>query len=214
MQNTDEKEDLRVVRSRKMMQAALIELTVERKGFGDITVRDITERAMVNRSTFYRHYLDKCDLVQQHMNEVYAVNEQDGRVIFGGQDKQSLRRAPAGLVNFLRHVQNYAEFYRIMLGSQGDAGFANDFREHFEKRFQQMTQGQTDDEFAQPLGMRMKFLSHGVIGAIVWWLESGQPCSPEELAASISEMVYPIWSGRIAEINMLDMEDDSHETHK
>ncbi|MBZ0292889.1 MAG: TetR/AcrR family transcriptional regulator, partial [Anaerolineae bacterium] len=51
-------EDLRVRRTRKLLQQALIELTVER-GFSEITVGDIAERAMGNRSTFYRHYLDK-----------------------------------------------------------------------------------------------------------------------------------------------------------
>lgn len=58
-------EDLRVRRSRKLLQQAFIELTVE-KGFANLTVRDVTERAMVNRSTFYRHYLDKYDLLEQY----------------------------------------------------------------------------------------------------------------------------------------------------
>ena len=58
MQKLDGVEDLRVRRTRKLLQQALIEGTVE-KGFAALTVRDITGRAMVNRSTFYRHYLDK-----------------------------------------------------------------------------------------------------------------------------------------------------------
>ncbi|HEY0757581.1 MAG TPA: hypothetical protein VGD98_26770 [Ktedonobacteraceae bacterium] len=43
-------EDLRVRRTRKLITQALIEGTVE-KGFAALTVRDITRRAMVNRST-------------------------------------------------------------------------------------------------------------------------------------------------------------------
>ncbi|HEX2906841.1 MAG TPA: TetR family transcriptional regulator, partial [Phototrophicaceae bacterium] len=65
MQKLTENEDLRVRRTRKLLQQALIELTVE-KGFAAVTVRDITERAMVNRSTFYRHYLDKYELLDQY----------------------------------------------------------------------------------------------------------------------------------------------------
>lgn len=60
-QKSETTEDLRVLRTRKLLQQAFIELTVE-KGFATLTVRDITKRAMVNRSTFYRHYLDKYDL--------------------------------------------------------------------------------------------------------------------------------------------------------
>jgi AcrR family transcriptional regulator len=64
--------DLRVRRTRALLQKALIELTTE-KGFSDVTVRDITERAMVNRSTFYHHYLDKYDLLNQYIEEAMIV---------------------------------------------------------------------------------------------------------------------------------------------
>ena len=77
MQKLDDALYLRVRRTRKLLQQALIEGTVE-KGFAALTVRDITERAMVNRSTFYRHYLDKYDLLEQHLNEIYDVLEEGG----------------------------------------------------------------------------------------------------------------------------------------
>jgi AcrR family transcriptional regulator len=67
--NSKVNEDLRIRRTKKLLQEAMIALTVE-KGFSNISVRDITERAMVNRSTFYRHYLDKYDLLDQYLNEV------------------------------------------------------------------------------------------------------------------------------------------------
>lgn len=54
-------EDLRIRRTRKLLMQALIKLTVE-KGFAAITVQDIANRAMVNRATFYRHYLDMPEL--------------------------------------------------------------------------------------------------------------------------------------------------------
>ena len=50
---TQNVEDLRVRRTRKLLQKALLEATVE-KGFAHVTVSDIAERAMVNRATFYR----------------------------------------------------------------------------------------------------------------------------------------------------------------
>src|SRR5215472_13091968 len=61
--------DLRVWRTRKLVQAAFIGL-VEERGFAAITVRDIAQRAMINRATFYRHYQDKYDLVEQIFQEV------------------------------------------------------------------------------------------------------------------------------------------------
>lgn len=56
MQKLADAPDLRVRRTRKLLQQALIEGSLK-KGFVALTVRDITEYAMVNRSTFYRHTL-------------------------------------------------------------------------------------------------------------------------------------------------------------
>ncbi len=58
-----EKLDPRVVRTRNAIQSALKELLLERR-FEEITVQDITERAGVNRATFYAHFQDKYDLLE------------------------------------------------------------------------------------------------------------------------------------------------------
>jgi AcrR family transcriptional regulator len=187
-QKTEQLEDLRVRRTRKMLQGALIELAVEKQGFSDITIQDITERAMVNRSTFYRHYLDKCDLVTQYMNDVYALlpeadaaNNQSGKMDEG---------SPNGLLALLQHIQANAAFYRVMLGAKGDPGFTNDFRQQTEKRFRDLITryGVNDEAKALPTDFRLSYISHASIGAIVWWLENDQPCSVEQLARWIGQL--------------------------
>ena len=50
-------EDRRVRRTKQLIKQSLIELMHE-KPFKDITVKDITERADLNRGTFYLHYVD------------------------------------------------------------------------------------------------------------------------------------------------------------
>jgi len=50
--------DLRVRRTRMMIEKAFFELLQERD-FQSITVQDIADRAMVNRATFYDHFTDK-----------------------------------------------------------------------------------------------------------------------------------------------------------
>ncbi|MEO0599276.1 MAG: TetR/AcrR family transcriptional regulator [Chloroflexota bacterium] len=53
--------DLRIQRSRKHLVGALLKL-IQNQPLQKISVRDITEEAMVNRSTFYAHFTDKYDL--------------------------------------------------------------------------------------------------------------------------------------------------------
>jgi AcrR family transcriptional regulator len=63
--------DLRVRRTRMMIQKAFTELLQE-KGFQAITVQDIAERAMVNRATFYDHFADKYALFEHATREWFG----------------------------------------------------------------------------------------------------------------------------------------------
>lgn len=65
--------DPRVVRSRQAIIDAFILLS-EAKPFENITVKDITEKALVNRATFYNHFLDKYDLMEKAIQDVVRVN--------------------------------------------------------------------------------------------------------------------------------------------
>jgi AcrR family transcriptional regulator len=62
------KVDPRVKRTRKLLQQAFQELMTER-GFQDISVQDITDRAEINRATFYAHFEDKYDLLRASVSD-------------------------------------------------------------------------------------------------------------------------------------------------
>jgi AcrR family transcriptional regulator len=61
--------DRRARRTRTLLQAALVELILER-GYDRVTVRDILDRADVGRSTFYNHYPSKDDLLLSRVHEL------------------------------------------------------------------------------------------------------------------------------------------------
>jgi len=58
----DEKLDPRVKRTHQMIEQSFDELVAE-KGFQTLSVQDITERAGINRATFYAHFADKFALL-------------------------------------------------------------------------------------------------------------------------------------------------------
>lgn len=61
------------VRSRRMIREAFLEL-LDEKEFGKITVTDITNRADLNRSTFYAHYPDVRGVVEEIQDEIINKN--------------------------------------------------------------------------------------------------------------------------------------------
>lgn len=65
-------EDRRVKRTKRVLKECLFEL-LEKKSIDEISVKELTEAADVNRSTFYFYYNDINDMVIQIQNEIFEV---------------------------------------------------------------------------------------------------------------------------------------------
>ena len=64
-----EKTDLRVIRTRKAIRDAFCDMIME-MDFQDITIKELTRRAMINRNTFYLHYESLEALLQELQDEI------------------------------------------------------------------------------------------------------------------------------------------------
>ncbi len=64
----EEKLDPRVKRTRQLLERSFLEVVTE-KGFQAVTVQDITEKAGVNRATFYAHFPDKYALLDYSIRQ-------------------------------------------------------------------------------------------------------------------------------------------------
>ncbi|GGI12701.1 TetR/AcrR family transcriptional regulator [Gottfriedia solisilvae] len=69
----DKKVDPRSIRTRRLLIEAFLRLTTK-KDFKEITIKDITDEATVNRATFYSHFLDKYDLMDAGIIEDIIEN--------------------------------------------------------------------------------------------------------------------------------------------
>ncbi|MFD1988570.1 TetR/AcrR family transcriptional regulator [Paenibacillus nicotianae] len=79
--------NIRNTRTREAIFEALFEL-MEEKDFDKITIQNLTERAQINRATFYAHFQDKYELldeiikksagelIEQHTHGVYAFTKE------------------------------------------------------------------------------------------------------------------------------------------
>lgn len=67
--------DLRVLKTNELIRNTFLELLAQ-KEFTEISVKEITVKARINRSTFYKHYEDKYllrDSIIDHMLEEFIA---------------------------------------------------------------------------------------------------------------------------------------------
>ena len=91
--------------TQRHLRDVLVQLVLE-KGYEAISIKDITERAEVDRSTFYLHFSDKHDLFtksyQQLVDDLFAHSQQS-------------TGAFPGLTVLFEHMAQHADLYRVLL---------------------------------------------------------------------------------------------------
>ncbi len=68
--NPDEKLDPRVKRTRGLILQSFMDLVAE-KNFETVSVQDITDKAQINRATFYAHFQDKYALLDYSISQMF-----------------------------------------------------------------------------------------------------------------------------------------------
>jgi AcrR family transcriptional regulator len=160
----------------------MISLTIE-KGFNAVTVTDISERAMVNRATFYRYYQDKYDLLDQYTEKFYTMQSAYNETIAPADRRvYAPDEPPEGLVRVWEEIRANAAFFRVMLGPKGDPGFTQKARDYIEKRVGSNLPDLAAEAPNLPLALCLSYISSASIGLILWWLENDMPYSPRQMA--------------------------------
>ena len=174
----EEKLDRRVVRTKQQIRQAMIELLAE-KSENSISVRELAQRANINRGTFYIHYKDIHDLVEQLVDE--AV-EKLRAVCERHPPAETPRASYPFLTDLFETLQSDPQLFSILLGTTGSHAYS--------QRICQMLQ----DEFlndllsvfysADPKQRKVAsgFIVAGCLREALFWLERGMPESPDEIA--------------------------------
>ena len=106
------KTDLRVVKTKKLLYATLIEL-IKEKSFDEIRVSDICNRALVNRSTFYSHYEDKYELFSEFVKD---IKDNLSKELNKTRQFKSLKEYYVGLISiFIDHIVEYKDIYKAIV---------------------------------------------------------------------------------------------------
>jgi AcrR family transcriptional regulator len=182
--------DPRVVRTRQQLRAALVSL-IEEKGLDALTVQDITDRAELNRATFYLHYHDKQDLLENSLRDAIDELMADLGASAGEQGELVIDESPRPIKAVFEHVAQHAHFYRVMLSAEGVPAFSAGVRDYMaEVTLRWLTTLQPQPRQSRvPLEIVASSLSWSLLGVLIWWLEHDLPHPPEYMAEQFQLLI-------------------------
>jgi AcrR family transcriptional regulator len=180
---TQPKTDPRVLRTRKLIMDSFIELS-GKKEFKDITIKDITTEAMINRATYYYHFEDIYDLLEKVLSEVLLVN-----INYKLYENDDLNEE-----TFVSIFQAITDFQKS-LSSRCHRGYedtiARIIREQLEIIFYKMLLKQNEKKEDEALKITAVILSWGIYGASVEWRRNNKKVPPETFIKSAIPYIIP-----------------------
>ncbi|MDO4962065.1 MAG: TetR/AcrR family transcriptional regulator, partial [Eubacteriales bacterium] len=119
--NRSDVKDRRIRKTRAALKKSLTTL-LQHKNVKDISVKELTDLADVNRGTFYLHYKDVFDLLEQSEQDLL---DEFSEVIKGIPADTIKNNRAEIFVKVYTLCKENADLVRILLGENGDIKFLN-----------------------------------------------------------------------------------------
>ncbi len=158
---------------------ALVVLALEKR-YDTITIRDITERANISYSTFFRHFHEKDDLLSELL---LSVVDELVQLVNHNPDKS---KETEGLLIF-QHVAANQAFFRVLFSSQGTNLVLQDLQAKIAANLLQTFVFAPNS--AVPPEIVANHFVVGVVALLRWWLEHDLPYTVEEMSVIYSQLI-------------------------
>ena len=181
----EETQDRRIKRTKMLLQNALVDLMLE-KAVGKISVKELTQKADVNRSTFYLHYLDIYDMLEQMENEFVETIQ--------GFFHDFFTPLPTSMpltlfVNISEWLEQDKEYYVKLLRGSASGYIFEELESRIRDEFLTLLYLIFLDEESLDLRTRVNFTVSGPVGVLRMWVMEGGNISLVELSETIDDIL-------------------------
>lgn len=178
-------EDRRVRRTKRNLKKAFI-LLMENKPYHNITVTDIVEKADYNRTTFYRHYQDKEELVEDLVNEMLTKLIDAFRNPYKNVKYVHVNNLSPSKVIIFDYILEHKSFYLLWKDSEGIPGFQEQFIKTMINLHKEDINYSTNEIEEEPF---IIYKAYGVWGLILNWIKNDFTSSSEEMAKQLIRII-------------------------
>lgn len=185
----NESRDPRPKRSRDRITMELFRL-LKTHSFSSITVKMLTDGAGVNRSTFYAHYTDKYDLLDQVVEEQMKALEQAIRITGTGTVFPTVEQVSRYFARLFIHIEENELFYQTMLVQGPIKTFISRFLDTLKENYRLVFRPQiTEEATFVDRDLLLNYVIGGQLGLLISWLRNNRPYSSEYMAEQLSRMI-------------------------
>lgn len=188
------KDDRRVQRTRKILRESLLELILD-QGYDDVSIQDITQRANLGRATFYLHYKEKDELLQDSLHQISEGFL--GSAAAPGALGSPLSNQKAVQRLFELATEHY-DLFRIMTIGKGSVVATRQLmammRDVAGQALEEVQQDGGTPPLSGPKDFLENYLAGSLLALLLWWLDNDMPYSPAEMASmfqTISPLTHP-----------------------
>jgi AcrR family transcriptional regulator len=188
MNNTviNENLDLRIRRTHKLLFDSLTSLLAE-KSFDDIRISDICDKAMVHRTTFYKHFEDKYHLLDFLLRQLIQDFEEKSLQYTPVNNSKQYYTNLFRLI--LEHMSENKKMYSIGLLNNGSA------MKQLQKIVLECIKSKLENDeangikFIVPITIIADFYSPAFVYSAGEWLEEGMPISIDQMVEYCNTIV-------------------------
>ncbi|MEE8825297.1 bacterial regulatory protein, tetR family [Lentilactobacillus sunkii] len=173
--------------TKKHFKLALLDL-LKSKSFNDITIKDITETAEYDRSSFYRYFDDKYQLLENIEDDLISGIEKKYQKVF--KTNESIVFDTQTMASLLSMFDNPSVLSTInlLLGNNGDRSFEPKLNRMFAKIF--YSRSQTTPNISEKNDLIGQYLA-GLFIQTVRYKSSPHPTiSTEQLAVILNDIYF------------------------
>lgn len=151
--------------SKLLFKNTLMDILKEKGSVDKISVRELCDKAELNRSTFYAHYTEPKDLLNEIESELLEATEQHLEQI----GKENDTGAHKYILSFLRFIKSNDKQFRTLLIDSADPEFRSKFMQHSIVQFITNLQIELPHELEQYI---FSYILNGSTGIIIQWIRS------------------------------------------
>ena len=182
--------DRRKRRTRSAIQKACVEL-IREKGFDNMSILDIAERADINRATFYLHFLDKYDMIYQFEQEIMDEIEDNFIDDFSpfASTEEIIQSRYGPLVKVFTIFQDKRDILEILFQTKGVMTIQNRFHDIVLKMFDAKNAKVHLHSSLQTPELFITVIVSTMIGIAHYWINNNDTKTPESLAIDLINII-------------------------